>query len=103
MALNKDKLLLVLYSSKTHDKESRPQKITITSNNIERTGNYKDRHFCPFKLMRRYMQLRGGYESDEEQLFVFRDNNPVTPVHAHNPMWSFFRRHRDHGEHCVDT
>ena len=38
MAPNKDKLLLVLYSSKTHDKESRPQKITITSNNIERTG-----------------------------------------------------------------
>ena len=34
--------------------------------------------------MRRYMQLRGGYESDEEQFFVFRDNNPVTPVHARN-------------------
>ena len=35
LAKNKDKLLLVLYSSKTHDEGSRPQKIKITSNKYE--------------------------------------------------------------------
>ena len=32
IATNKDKILLVLYSSKTHDKGNRAQKIKITSN-----------------------------------------------------------------------
>lgn len=35
IATNKDKMLLILYSSKTHGKESRPQKIKITSNRTE--------------------------------------------------------------------
>ena len=57
IATNKDKILLVLYSSKTHDKGNRPQKIKITSNKQERTGSYIHRHFCPFKLMRAYISL----------------------------------------------
>ena len=40
LAKNKDKLLLILYSSKTHDKANRPQKIKVTSNKHERTGAY---------------------------------------------------------------
>ena len=71
LARNKDKLLLVLYSSKTHDKSSRPQKIKITSNKNERTGSYLHRNFCPFALMRQYMSLRGSHCSDVEQFFVF--------------------------------
>ena len=38
MATNKDKLLLILYSSKTHGKGQRPQKIRITSNRTEKQG-----------------------------------------------------------------
>ena len=60
MATNKDKLLLLLYSSKTHNKGSRPQKIKITSNRNEKSGHYVHRYFCPFTLMRQYMNLRGG-------------------------------------------
>ena len=86
MATNQDKLLLVLYSSKTHGKGSRPQKIKITSNRKEKTGSYIHRHFCPFELMRRYMKARGGYESDHEQFFIFRDMTPVTPFHARNML-----------------
>ena len=37
LALNKEKLLLVLYTSKTHGKESYSQKIKITSNRTERS------------------------------------------------------------------
>ena len=39
IAQNKDKILLILYSSKTHTKGSRPQKIKITSNRNEKSGS----------------------------------------------------------------
>ena len=81
IASNKDKILLILYSSKTHDKSSRPQKIKITLNKNEKSGNYSHRHFCPFKLLRQYIKLRGSYDLDSEQLFVFRDKSPVRPTH----------------------
>ena len=80
-ALTKDKLLLVLYSSKTHSKGMRPQKIRITSNFTEKSGFYAKRNFCPFKLVHDYMHLRGGF-LDNEQFFVFKDKSPVYPVHA---------------------
>ena len=86
LAINKDKLLLVLYSSKTHDKSSRPQKIKITSNRNERSGSYVHRYFCPFVLMRRYMHLRGDYETENEQFFIFRDNTLVSAQHLWNVL-----------------
>ena len=59
---NKDKILLVLYTSKTHRKESRPQKIKI-----EAVEYHKEkRHFCPFHTVCKYMQYRGGYETYNE-------------------------------------
>ena len=58
------------------------KKIKITSNKKERSGNYIHRYFCPFDLMRLYMKIRGDFESEEEQFFVFRDLAPVTPTHA---------------------
>ena len=78
IADNKDKLRLVLYSSKTHNPGMRPQKISITSNRIEKSGNYLKRHFCPFQLVKKYNTWRGSYDTDTEQFFVFRDKSPVT-------------------------
>ena len=82
VATNKDKLLIILLTSKTHGKRNRPQKIKITSNSSEHSGSYAHRHFCPFSVLRRYMQLRGPYDTDEEQFFVFRDKQPVKPGQA---------------------
>ena len=82
LASNKDKLLLILYSSKTHDEASRPQKIKITSNRDDKTGHYLHRHFCPFALMREYLNIRGSYVHDDEPFFVFRDKSAVLPSHA---------------------
>ena len=82
LATNRNKLMLVLYTSKTHDKSCRPQKIKITSNRTEKTGQYAHRHFCPFQLMRSYLKLRGDYNAEMEQFFIFRDVTPVTPDHA---------------------
>ena len=71
MATNKDKLLMILYSSKTHDLRHRPQKIKITSNKSYSTGKIAHRHFCPFKVLRTYIVLRGNYcENDEPSLFL---------------------------------
>ena len=82
IASNKDKLLLILYSSKTHGKANRPQKIKITSNKMDQLGHYINRHFCPFKLMRDYITVHGDYNGLHEQFFVFGDHSPVRPNHA---------------------
>ena len=55
IAFNKDKILVILYSSKTHDKNALPQKIKITGN-----GKETRKFFCPFKLIKEYTTLRGG-------------------------------------------
>ena len=92
IASNKDKMLILLFSSKTHDKLARPQKIKITSNRKEKSGRYLHRHFCPFNLLRKYMKLRGGYTDDKKQLFVFRDSSPVTPHHARSVLRTIIGR-----------
>ena len=82
VAANKDKILVVLYSSKTHHRGSRPQIVKISSLLDERSGKYRKRFFCPFQLMRNYMQVRGDYDTDVEPLFVFGDGAAVKPRHA---------------------
>ena len=57
------------------------QKIKITSNKEDKSRLHVRRNFCPFSLMRQYMDLRGGYEDEHEQFFVFRDLSPVKPFH----------------------
>ena len=82
LATNKDKIMIVLYSSKTHTTAMRPQKIKITANDIERADFYRNRHFCPFELVQRYKYFRGGFDDAIEQFFIFRDRSPVSPDHA---------------------
>ena len=80
IAKNKDKLLLVLYSSKTHDEGMRPQKIKITANKMVK--DYRKRNFCPFRLLRNYIASRGDYRSPQDQFFVFSDGSVVKLMHA---------------------
>ena len=67
---NKDKLLVVLYSSKTHGKESCPQKLKISAAPTTRKA---EKFFCPFKSVVKYMDLKMGYLDDEEQFFTLID------------------------------
>ena len=79
---NKPKIMIVLHSSKTHGKESPPQKIKISARTTLSQGRERylcQTHFCPFAVMREYMKLRGQYDEDNEQLFIFRHNVPVRP------------------------
>ena len=75
---NKEKILIVLHSSKTHGSKSHPQKIKITGNDSQDIRDKQfQRFFCPFKLVCQYMLTRGSFCSDHEQFFIFRDKTPV--------------------------
>ena len=74
VAHNKEKILVVLYTSKTHDKESGPQKIKISG--LPTSDNRKGL-FCPFKLVLAYMHMRGGYSSETEHFFTYADRSPA--------------------------
>ena len=84
LATNKQKLLIVLYSSKTHGIDSYPQKIKITGTdeNDELQTKPIEKCFCPFQLTEIFLKYRGDYDSDDEQFFVFRDKSPVKPDHV---------------------
>ena len=74
---NKEKMLFVLYSSKTHAKETFPQRVKITSNRQSLDTDKNRRKYCPFNLTREYLAIRGNYNEDEDQLFIFSDGSPV--------------------------
>ena len=92
---NKDKILFILHSSKTHGKESPPQLIKIEANSRTaiRVQNSK-RHSCPFTLMRQYSIIRGEYIDPNEQLFIFSDGTPVCPEHIRAVLKLCLRRLR---------
>ena len=71
--------MLTLYTSKTHGRGSRPQKIKITSVNIKQKCNR--RIFCPVRVVLKFMKLRGPFKNKMEQLFIFRERSPVKPEH----------------------
>ena len=67
-------MLFVLYTSKTHDLSSKPQKIKISSvqhmNTIE--GKKYKCFFCPFAISREYLAIRGNYIADNDLFFVLK-------------------------------
>ena len=72
LATNKLKMHFILQTSKTHGKESRPQKVKITST-LQEGEEDSTALFCPFKLANQYMAMHGDYTRFNEQFFVFRD------------------------------
>ena len=42
--------------------------------------------------MRKYINHRGNFASDEEQFFIFSDTSPVTPAHARNVLKLMIQR-----------
>ena len=82
---NKNKILIILYSSKTHGKESVPQRVKISSSKRENIVNVQ-KFFCPFKKSREYLAIRGNYESDTDPFFIFQGNIPVEPFHVRKTL-----------------
>ena len=111
VARNKNKMLIVLYSSKTHGKESAPQEIKI-SESLVGSNRVRTRNFCPFQVTRDYMAYRGHYLHDVDLFFIFKDRTPVRPNNMRNtlhklilgvdldPMW--YNTHSMRATHCSD-
>ena len=80
---NKNKILFILHSSKTHNKGDNPQQIKNTSSPTSHQSKKCTVHFCPYDIIRRYLGCRKGYLNDVENFFVFRDRAPV-PINNFN-------------------
>ena len=89
MGMNKDKMMFILHSSKTHNQGDKPQIIKIKS---DRKAKSKDKMFCPFHLLNSYRKMRKHYTSDDEQFFVFRDGSPVLPSHLRKILKDLFKK-----------
>ena len=80
---NKNKMLFVLYTLKTHDLGMRPQKIKITSKYLDFIQcNSHRRFFCPFTMSRNFFLSHGEYDMESEPFFIFQDTTPVKPAHV---------------------
>ena len=79
---NKNKLLFILRSSKTHGKGAQPQMIRISAQENEQTENNCSRKltFCPFNC-RDYISARRSIKKDTEPFFIFSDRSPVMASH----------------------
>ena len=86
IGVNKNKILFILNSSKTHDKSAKPQRIKIASTPISKSSQIK--RFCPFKLLQNFISVRPAVVSVMEQFFVFADHSPVTPIHIRSTLKS---------------
>ena len=74
---NKHKVLFILRSSKTHQRHMHPQMIKISSQELSQ--KFKTSGLpCPYHLLRQYTTMRGGYKSEVEPFFTFRDGSAVT-------------------------
>ena len=82
---NKDKILLVLYSSKTHGDESGPQKIKISAVGTP-DRRLSNSNFCPFTMVVDYMKMRGPYQTATDPFFFYSDNTVVKPTQFRNTL-----------------
>ena len=82
---NKNKILFLLRSSKTHGKGSKPQLVKISSKNndklLKKTKGHGS-HLCLYTLLRNFIARRPRYHSLSEPFFIFRDYQPLKPVHV---------------------
>ena len=77
---NKQKLLFILRSSKTHLECDPPQSVKISSShNIQfnRNNSVSINQYCPYSLLRSYLSKRVKYIELNEPFFIFRGRSPV--------------------------
>ena len=83
IAINKRKMKFTLRLSKTHGKYANPQIVKIsneTRSESRTAGSNQSRHTCPYKLLWKYIQMRGSYRSDTEYFFTYSDGKGI-PAH----------------------
>ena len=76
--INKDKILFVLRSSKTHNNGCKPQQIKITATGKQHAVQSQ---ICHFSLIRDYLAIHKRIASRDEQFFIFYDRSLVKSFH----------------------
>ena len=83
VGVNKNKILFVLQSSKTHTKGDKPRLIKIQATPLQtykKQGSNKPKKLqlnCPFKTLKDYIAVRLLLVSCDEPFFVYSDRTPV--------------------------
>ena len=77
IAQNKDKMMFILYHSKTHNRGPDRRRLKLLKV-IPWIVTRKLVFFCPFAVAREYLHLRGDYIYDHDPFFIWRDQSPVT-------------------------
>ena len=81
MGKNKKKLMFVLHSSKTHWKDSKPQIVKISKTDGWSKSHFTNLGFCPFEIIKTYLDIRKTRQAYHEQFFIFNDRSPVKLFH----------------------
>ena len=93
IAVNKDKILLILYWSKTHGANNFKQKIKIQANvNCYYNTFKKKRFFCRFEVTCTFIWIWGGYKEENGNFFIFHDQSPVCHHHFQKVMKDLIKR-----------
>ena len=112
-ASNKNKLMFVLHSSKTHGLGDKPQIIKIQGYDLQDvTPRVVNRH-CPFRILQQYIAVRKQTRAAEsEQFFVFRNRTPLTAAHFRSVLdklltlagldKTMYGSHGFHAGHAID-
>ena len=79
---DKQKMLFVLRTSKTHWTDVKPQTVKIQSTKLKNKGKkcWKKNDIgkiCPYQLLRDFLRIRLPYRSNDEQFFIYNDRSPV--------------------------
>ena len=76
---NKDTLMFVLRTSKTHWSDQKPQIVKINSARITNAKNRAEvsSSLCPFSTLRQYARIRQSYRNRSEPFCVFSDRSPL--------------------------
>ena len=83
---NKKKIMLILFSSKTHTIGDKPQRIIITSNESDFESKRR-RHFCPFQLIKLYIKFREpSYTTMDEPFFIYKDKGTIVAEQIRNML-----------------
>ena len=72
---NKEKLLFILRSSKTH--YGTLQSVNISATKLNKKAK---QDFCPYQLLKQYLEVRLRYQDSTEPFFIYGDRTPISPV-----------------------
>ena len=101
---NKQKILFILRTSKTHGYHAKPQLVKIQSYSMKSDTNHQNKNSCncPYSILRTYISMRPRFHHKNEPFFIFRDFSPVRPYHMRKVLKITLRK-CGFEENCYDT